>query len=163
MIITRHAKERWWTRFRCAPETLPSALARSWDVTHLQYFITFPKYRRRKDTRLLFDPVSWALFPCVGTHEKVVTAVRLDGRYVTVLRQKGFCRLRPGFAKAGQHAVHTETILDALCVAEGSSAGDIERATGLTPPEVRRELQELEALGLVTRTGDSPNAQWWTG
>lgn len=63
------------------------------------------------------------------------------------------------------HAV-TENIVELIgsLESEGGARGpDLARRLELPTPRVRKELRELEALGIVRRTGDKRGTRWWLG
>ena len=54
----------------------------------------------------------------------------------------------------------TERIVEALTESEGALVGEIVHRTRSGPGAVRRELADLEALGLVYRAGSSGASRW---
>lgn len=57
----------------------------------------------------------------------------------------------------------TERLMDALALVDGSSAVDIARHIDAPVDAVRKELIELEALGIVVRHGTARATRWWVG
>lgn len=57
-----------------------------------------------------------------------------------------------------------EVVVDALSGTDGGvSAATIGRRLGWTEARTRAELKNLEALGMVARTGQGPREVWWLG
>lgn len=57
-----------------------------------------------------------------------------------------------------------EAVVDALADTEsGASAAAIGRRLGWTEARTRTELENLEALGMVARSGRAPREVWWLG
>jgi hypothetical protein len=57
-----------------------------------------------------------------------------------------------------------EAVVDALAAAEtGVTASEIGRRLGWTAARTRSELEGLEALGMVARTGRGARETWWLG
>ena len=57
-----------------------------------------------------------------------------------------------------------ERLVDLLALADdGSSTRQLADELGVDPIRVRRELVELEALGVVARTGSTRATRWWLG
>lgn len=71
----------------------------------------------------------------------------------------------PDVATEGDERPLTERIVEALAVAEGGGmlVGELVKHTRGSPPLVRRELAELEVLGLVYRAGSSGASRWHLG
>ena len=57
----------------------------------------------------------------------------------------------------------TERIVEVLAEGGGVLVSELVRKTRGYPPSVRRELAELEALGLVYRAGTSGASRWHLG
>ncbi len=82
-------------------------------------------------------------------------------KIVKAVRQKPIDALLAAPPRAGRPL--TERIVEALAGSEGALVGELIRHTKGSPQAVRRELAELEALGLVYRAGSSGASRWRLG
>ena len=69
----------------------------------------------------------------------------------------------PKKAKAKSTGSFTERLVDVLAEHESMSTRQLIRALGSRRSEVIEELRELQALGIVIRTGRTISTRWWLG
>jgi uncharacterized Zn finger protein len=94
--------------------------------------------------------------------KKVEAPLAVRTRPTVLVADRGRQRGRGGNLKAEGRAL-SERIVDAVAQLEPAKTKDIAELLGEKLQKVRAELQELEQLGVLSRTGQTRATRWWLG